>query len=245
MQGTRKILTISMCIVVISNVLTGCNTDNTNSTEATETMTLIGDKTIIHTDKKPEEALYISDTVYSGEEIDTALYEVPFGDSKDSTYICNKDYLSYLESTDYTSDDFIDSATAFINDNLNLSYVDLLNNQDEFEAAVENYSQSEITLLDYREYASLYAQDMMQWYIDNKMEISCKFTTDKSLLYDYGCPTLRGKLEIKLNGGDRDAFYEKFGVELSKNNTVTLMCEVKYSDEPNNIMGVYLVGYME
>lgn len=225
--------------------LTGCSDKSTINTGTTESAIIMSDdKTIIHTDKTPQEALYISDTVYSGEEIDAALYEVPFGDSDDEKYICNKDYLKYLEQTDYSYQDFIDSANAYIEENLNISYVDLVNEQDSFTDAISSYNTSEVTLFDYREYTSLYAQDTLQWYVDNKMEVSAKFTTDKSLLYDYMCPVLRGKLTLKLNGGDADSFYERYGIELVKGVPTTLMCEIRFAGNPNDIFGIYLIGYM-
>lgn len=245
MQTKYKSIKVFIILATItSTLLIGCSGKSAENTENSEVIST-NEKTIIHTDKEPEEALYISDTVYSGEEIDAALYEVPFGNSEDDTYICNKDYLPYLEEAGYSSEDFIESATSFIEQNLNVSYVNLLNEQDSLTEAISNYEVSEIILFDYREYTSLYAQETLQWYVDNKMEISAKFTTDKSLLYDNMCPILRGKLTLKLNGGDEKAFYERYGIELTKEAPVTLMCEVRFAGNPNNIFGIYLLGYME
>jgi hypothetical protein len=197
------------------------------------------------TSKNMEDTAYISETAYSGAEVNPVLYDIAF--SRTDQYISNiqlEETLDKDEIQQYLAAAAYDLKILYGN-----TYTAILEDQDSFLSAVEDIS-GETFYINYdSEEAdmSAYETALLEAYVDSKLELSAEFETDESLLYqDSYIYYLRGSLNITMYGGDSTAFTDLYGIALEKGQTTKILCEVGFPPHnPNQIISIDLMGYLE
>lgn len=240
MKNIVKYISIFMTGTFI--LMSGCG--NTNDAVADASLAKLGIKEnqIIKSDKdKIEDTNYILETNYKGNNMPVELYDTEFKKSK--YYISNKEFLEVLNKKKTNAQKYIDSAKDFTSTIFGNNYNDILADQDTFSESLDGflvgseYFESEKSDL---------ADNIMQAYVDNKLEMTAVFETDESLIYNDVLYYIRGVVEITKRGGNAKDYEKVFGIKTAKDETVKLM--VEYSFEPGNpqgIVGINVMGYIE
>lgn len=228
------------CIAVVllsTLIFTGCGSkEDVNETKGE----------IISTPQEVEDTDYVVETNYTGADVPAVLYAVPF--QKTDSYETN------IEIQEYTSDEelqaYLTVAANYCKAVFGNSYLNIEENQEAFLSSIESYCMSGQTFYEGEELvtAEEYAQSLMEFYIDNKIDASVTFDTDRSLVYrDSYLYYVRGALNITINGQSAcDAYKDKFGFIINDGETVSIMCEVSFL--PGNVeqvAGFSAVAYIE
>ena len=142
---------------------------------------------------------YVSETSYTGNGMPEDLYKRPFSDDS-SEYIANKDLVKKDDETDLTG--YLNTAN---------SYMEFL-----FDSETASVSAGGSVKTEKQR-----AEDIMEWYVDNKTEISCNFVTDMSLIYEKNYSyVVRGELDISCYKKKACKSFKKlFGTKLTYKGT--------------------------
>ena len=189
---------------------------------------------------------YVSETSYTGNGMPEDLYKRPFSDDS-SEYIANKDLVKKDDETDLTG--YLNTANSYMEFLFGNNYREILNDQDAFIDKYLSYKKDSET-------ASVSAggsvktekqraEDIMEWYVDNKTEISCDFVTDMSLIYEKNYSyVVRGELDISCyNKKACKSFKKLFGTKLTYKGTDRYMVELYFvPGEPGQIWQMQILN---
>ncbi len=235
MQGTMRIKQIIPVMCVITLLLAGCGKEEEIFYNAT---------TVTTTKDRVEDTDYVGETAYDGAELEPVLYDVAF--SRSSQYLSNIELLEKVDSDEIMQ--YITNASYTLKTLYGNTYTSILEDQNSFLKTVEDVSGTSF-YVDYdaeESDISTYETKLMEAYVDNELELSAVFDTDKSLLYqDSHIYYLRGCLTITQYSGDSSAFTDLFGIMVDKGQPVKIMCEVGFlPHQPNQIVSIELLAYI-
>lgn len=166
----KQKLALSMLIIILS--ICGCGNSQETKT--------VGNN-VISTNKTVEQTSYVAETNYSGADVPAELYEIPF--QKTDDYIRNLDLSKQLSSDEMR--EYIISATDYLKTIYGNSYISIAADQDSFLNAVNGRSNEDgyVAEMNDQENVSDHGSELIQMYVDNKVDASVEYKTDKSLLY--------------------------------------------------------------
>lgn len=231
----KQKLTLSMLIIILS--ICGCGNSQETKT--------VGNN-VISTNKTVEQTSYVAETNYSGANVPAELYEIPF--QKTDDYIRNLDLSKQLSSNEMR--EYIISATDYLKTIYGNSYISIAADQDSFLNAVNGRSNEDgyVAEMNDQENISDYGSELIQMYVDNKVDASVEYKTDKSLLYGDLCRYyLRGAMTIEVNGENAcNAYSDMLGITVSDKEPVTVAVEVSFMrNYPDVILSCEILKYIK
>lgn len=234
----KKIIAIIMFTMLCAYMI-GCGNDNTANSSAEVT----ADGVAVIANKPADNTPYMLDTTYAGADVPGALYDYPF--QKSELYVKNKDLVKDMDSEEIRN--YIISATDYFDAIFGRNYHSILEDQDDFKESIVNLYDTDTFFENEEESTTTdYADDLMQWYVDNEIEINADFVSDSSLLYKDTYYYLRGALTLTLQNGDPQAAKDKFGIDLKNGVPVTIACEAEFiPGDPAHVNGIELTSYIE
>lgn len=228
---------IAQSMLIITLLLCGCENSQT---------TKIAENNIISTNRTVEQTSYVAETNYSGADVPAQLYEIPF--QKTDDYIKNLDLSKQLSSDEMR--EYIISATDYLKTVYGNSYIKIAADQDTFLNTVNGRSDEDgyVAEMNDQENISDYGSELMQMYVDNKVDASVEYKTDKSLLYGDLCRYyLRGAMTIEVNGENAcNAYSDMLGITVSDKEPVTVAVEVSLMrNYPDVILSCEILKYIK
>ncbi len=229
----RKIVLVLMFTAAMC-FFSGCNSKNN-----VEMSTEDGYPTI-HTSNTVDKSTYVDETTYKGSELNAALFEIPFQSSNDSTYESNKEIMEDTDKDEIKN--YLETAqkavsTIYLND-----YMKIADNQEDFSSTLSNLYASEDTISrNGEEYSKQdYIDKIMETYVDNKLILDGKFTTDTSLYYmDSYVYHVRGLLTVTMKSDATEAYEDLSHISLQNGETKEYVVEVRFmGGNPNEILGI-------
>lgn len=205
--------------------------------------------------EKIEASVYYMETAYEGADVPYQLYEVSFDDENSKDYCCNSNLVNIL------GDDFIEKYLNYADEYAMLlfgsNYHDISSDTEAFQESIfKFYESADTTILlgDEEITPQEFANRITEMYVDNKLECTARFETDRSLFYrrDYTY-YVRGALYITPSsaqgkkGKQCKALYENYGIECNYGETVCIMTEIAFcpSQQALEVMGIHLMQYIE
>lgn len=225
-------------ILLVSMLLCGCS--------ETETSKRINSEDIISTDNTVEQTTYVADTNYTGADVPAELYEIPFQKTED--YIKNMDLIKQLSKDEIWQ--YVVTATHYFKDVYGNNYISISSDQDGFMEKINGIDQDSgyAVQMNDADLVTDFGSNLMQMYVDNKIEASVDYSTDQSLLYsDMYRYYLRGAMTITVSGKKQCAAYSKeLGISLTDGEPTTVAVEVSFvPNNPNEILSCEILKYIE
>ena len=189
-------------------------------------------------------AAYVSETAFQNSVLPYDCYNIPF--KKTDGYVTNIQTLKDMKRSGEDYNTYLKRAKKFVSVQFNNSYRDILKGQDKFVNSVTAlYGANGSSMADTdsgKEMTSKkMAEDLMQWYVDNKAELRSTFTTGQSMIYRDGINDwVRGVWTVTPNCSQTacDKFNEMYGTNLKKGEKQYYVIEVcMYMQNPDDIIG--------
>ncbi len=208
-EQLRKAETLLLAAMI---TLAGCGKTERNNQDIAADTTEAAEYNVTNSDET-----YALETKYNGN-MPVDLYVDAF--QRTDGYIPNKELLETI--SDEEADKYVNTAKNFLNTVYGQDYRSLVDNQDAFVDSVNKLG-FRGTESGEEENELSYAEELLQWYIDNHIEANCDFHTDKTLIYyDCGLMFVRGYLTVDVKKGDKNDFESLFGFDEGE----TYICEV-------------------
>ena len=200
-------------------------------------------------DQRPiSRAAHVSETAFQGSTLPFDCYNIPF--KKTESYVTNIETLKELKNGDEDYNDYLNRAKKFITDQFNTDYRTILSDQKGFKKKVtaiygEYGSEMGTDSSDKSITSDEIAEQLMQWYVDNKASLRSTFTTDQSMIYRDGINMwMRGVWTVTPDCSQEacDKFNAIYGTNLKsgeKQYYVAEMCN--YIQNPTDVIGFTLI----
>ena len=236
----KKALYIAVAGTII--LTSGCGTSDAEPREAVLSSLGVKDSEIITSDKEDiNDTSYILETNYRGADMPIELYDVPF--QKSDYYITNKEFEDVLNKKMHNVQSYIDSATDFTGLIFGNNYNTILEDQDTFLEALEGYLGEDSYVLDSD--TEDFINQLLEAYVDNKLEVTADFKTDDSLVYNDILYYVRGVVEITVRNGNASDYESLTEIMTKKNETVKYMVEYGFEpDNPSKVVTINKIGYI-
>lgn len=229
-------------IVVIMLIAHSCHSDkdiiSTEATEVSET-TEKNPKMYSWTEEQNQENLenydWVDQTTYDpvdDKNLSSELFAIPFAMS--DTYVTNNRLTEVIGEKEESR--YVEGAKSYIMSMLNHSYRDILSDQEGFKSTLDNYWYGTANLcneFDTQESTEDVADSsdaLMQWFIDNKVVMSCEIATDTCMMFqDNYRYYVRAEVALTLHGGKNAVkeFKKLYNMDLKDNGTAYYIMEIE------------------